>query len=120
MSSLPNRNDLTTALSRFRDREELGAAEAVTAVQTLVIPVLKAAGYDTADLDGYASRGALGPAWGELDRFIKLEGRAVLDRLATIDSADAAGCEALCLSAALIQLMRLLVGARIHMPVATV
>lgn len=120
MTALPNRRDLAVALSRFRDREELGVPEAITAVEALVIPLLGAAGHNTADLADYASKSALGPAWRELDRFIKLEGRDVLDRLAVIDSADAVGYEALSRSAALIQLMRLLVGARIHMYAATV
>jgi hypothetical protein len=120
MPVLPNRNDLTVAISRFRNREELGASEALTAVQTLVIPLLAAAGHNTAELILYAGESAVGSAWRELERFTRLMERSTIELLATVDGHNPSKIEELCRSAALIELMRLVVGARIHMNVATV
>ncbi len=120
MTTLPIRHDLTVAISRFRHREELGAAEAITAVQTLVIPLLGVAGHNMAELSLLAGECAAISIQQELERFTRLMERSTLELLATVDSHDPSQVEALCRSAALIELMRLLVGTRIHMNVATV
>lgn len=118
--TVPNRHDLTVAISRFRDREELGAAEAITAVQTLVIPLLGAAGHNTTRLSLLAGECAAISIQQELERFIRLMERSTIALVAMVDSHDPNQVEALCRSAALIELMRLIAGARIHMNVAVV
>ncbi len=118
--TLPNRRDLTVAMSRFRDREVLCASEAITAIQTLVIPLLGAAGHDTVELMLYAGQDTIESARGELGRFIRLMERSTIALVATVDSHDPPKVEALCRSAALIELMRLLAEMRIHMDVAVV
>lgn len=120
MTTTPNRRDLTTALSRFRDREVLSASEAVTAIQTLVIPLLGAAGHNTTELTLLAGQCAVESARGELGRFIRLMERSTIALVATVDSHDPSRVEMLCRSAALIELMRLLAEMRIHMDVAVV
>ncbi len=120
MTTTPNRRDLTVALSRFRDREVLSASEAITAVQTLVIPLLRAAGHGTSELTLHAGFGAIRLAQDELNRFIRLMERSTIALVASVDSHDPNQVEMLCRSAALIELMRLLAEMRIHMDVAVV
>lgn len=120
MTAVPNRRDLTVAMSRLRDREVLTASEAITAIQTLVLPLLRTAGHGTTDLILYAGQGAVESARGELGRFIRLMERSTIALVATVDSHNPARVEELCRSAALIELMRLLAEMRIHMDISVV
>ena len=120
MTTTPNRRALTVAMSRFRDREVLSASEAVTTIQALVIPLLRAAGHNTVDLTQHAGMCAVESARGELGRFIRLMERSTIALVASVDSHDPSRVEMLCRSAALIELMRLLAEMRIHMDVAIV
>lgn len=120
MTTVPNRRDITVAISRFRDREVLSASEAVTAIQTLVIPLLQVAGHSTVELTHLVGQCAVESARGELSRFIRRMERSTIALVATVDSHDPPRVEALCRSAALIELMRLLAEMRIHMDIAVV
>lgn len=110
---VPAQSEIDECVARLASREELGAYEAITAVQTYVIPSLRCAGHDIVWLGVYAGDCAIVTVQQELGRLIGLERQALAGR-------NSGECPDHTRRRANLELMQLLVGARIHRDVAIV
>lgn len=110
---IPTESELNVQVGLLSTREVLGAYEAITLIQTIVVPLLMRSGHNCSDLSAYAGECAVVSAQEELSRLIKLEEQAIKrasKELTEWQSIRAAG----------LKLMHLVAEMRIHNDIAIV
>lgn len=102
----PTQLELRTQIWFIEPREVLGSSEARRIIRDYIVPALRQSGFDTADLESALEKLVpLNVVWNELDTFISAFTSRGIDALKDQDPTP---------ETALVQLMRLLVGIRIH------
>lgn len=102
----PTQEQLETQVWFLRDREVLGASEVRRIIRDLIVPALRERELNTTDLDAALQHlEPLSAVWNELDMFIGIFKSRGIDALKDQDPTP---------ETALVQLMRLIVGMRIH------
>ncbi len=115
---IPTENELDIQIGLLSTREVLGAYEAITLIQALIIPLLRRAGHDCGDLSEYAGECAVVSAQEELSRLIRLEEQSLVRR--ETDPADKDHPEWPRMRVASVRLMHLVAEMRIHNDIAIV